>query len=260
MSTPCLRLRSIGRAFGGVSVLDHVDLDVAPGAMLGLIGPNGAGKTTLFNIMSGFLSADTGTLELDGRDLGKMSPRARSRAGMVRTFQKSLVFPSLTVRGNVAMAIRATAGTGYRWWQGRAALRDADARAHALLGDSGLVARIDTRAADLSYGEQRLLDVLIALAQTPRVLLLDEPTAGLSEAEAQQVLALVRTHRAGASVVLISHDIDIVFGLCERVAVLDLGRLIAIGTPAAIRADARVLSAYLGMPADTLADIQVRAA
>ena len=122
------------------------------------------------------------------------------------------------------------------------------------MGQSGLAARIDALAAYLSYGEQRLFDIVIALAQTPRVLLLDEPTAGLSQAEAQQVLGLVSAHRADAAVVLISHDIDIVFGVCERVAVLDLGRLIAIDTHAAIRADARVLSAYLGMPAATLAD------
>ena len=254
MSASRLQLGSIGRAFNGVPVLEHIDLDVAPGAMLGLIGPNGAGKTTLFNILSGFVSADSGSLRLDGQDIGRMSPRARSRAGVVRTFQKSLVFPSLTVRDNVAMALRAAAGTGYRWWGGPSARLAADTQARALLGQSGLAARIDALAADLSYGEQRLLDIVIALAQTPRVLLLDEHTAGLSQAEAQQVLGLVSAHRADAAVVLISHDIDIVFGVCERVAVLDLGRLIAIDTPAAIRADARVLSAYLGMPAATLAD------
>ena len=135
-----------------------------------------------------------------------------------------------------------------------AALRAADDRAQALLADSGLAARIDAPAAELSYGEQRILDVVVSLAQVPRVLLLDEPTAGLSEAAAHQVLALVRAHYGETAVVLISHDIDIVFGLCEQVAVLDLGRLIAVDTPAAIRAVARVLAAYLGMPADTLAD------
>ncbi len=255
MSASRLQLRGIGRAFNGVPVLEHIDLDVAPGAMLGLIGPNGAGKTTLFNILSGFVSSDSGSLRLDGQDIARMSPRARSRGGVVRTFQNSLIFPSLAVRDNVAMALCAATGTGYRWWGGQSARLAADMQARVLLGQSGLAARVDALAADLSYGEQRLLDVVIALAQTPRVLLLDEPTAGLSQAEAQQVLALVSEHRADASVVLISHDIDIVFGVCERVAVLDLGRLIAIDTPAAIRADARVLSAYLGMPAATLADV-----
>jgi len=252
---PRVQLAAVEKAFGGVPVLQHIDLDVSAGQTLGLIGPNGAGKTTLFNIMSGFVTADRGTVRLDGRDISRLGPEARTHLGVVRTFQKSLVFPSMTVRRNVAMAARAVAGTGYRWWQAGAALRESDDRANALLAQAGLSARADTLAADLSYGEQRMVDLTIALAQSPRVLLLDEPTAGLAEEEGARLLALVRQHHAETAVVLVSHDIDIVFGNCDRVAVLDLGVLIAVDTPEAIRRDARVLAAYLGMPAQTLAEV-----
>ncbi len=253
--TPVVQASGIVKSFGAAPVLQGIDLAVGAGEAVGLIGPNGAGKTTLFNILSGFVAPDAGSVCLDGQDVTQHDVQARARLGMVRTFQKSLVFPSMSVRRNVAMAVRASADVGYRWWQGAAAMRQFDEQAQVLIEQAGLHARADTLAADLSYGEQRMVDLLIALAQRPRVLLLDEPTAGLSEAEAQRLLEVIGTHHAGVAMLLVSHDLDIVFQVCTRIAVLDLGVLIATGSKDAIRADARVISAYLGMPAETLEEV-----
>jgi len=247
--TPVLQVAAIQKSFAAVPVLRQIDLEVGAGEALGLIGPNGAGKTTLFNIMSGFVTPDAGQVRLQGRDITHMTPECRARLGVVRTFQKSLVFPTMSVRRNVAMAVRAAQSTGYQWWRAAPALRQADAQAQALVEAGGLASRADTLAANLSYGEQRTLDLLIALAQRPRLLLLDEPTAGLSEAESHRLLDLIATHHADIALVLVSHDIDVVFRMCSRIAVMDLGVLIANDTPHAIRADARVIAAYLGMPA-----------
>jgi branched-chain amino acid transport system ATP-binding protein len=248
--TPLLRIADVAKSFGGAPVLASVSLDVHAGETLGLIGPNGAGKTTLFNIVTGFLAPDAGAVVFDGRQLGAMTPAARARLGLVRTFQKSLVFPTQTVRRNVAMAVRAQHGTAYRWWGGRAAHARADADAQALIDGCALAGRGDEIVADLSYGEQRIVDMLIALAQAPRILLLDEPTAGLSTEEAAQLLALVRQHHADTAVVLIAHDIDVVFRECDRIAVLDLGRLITVDTPEAVRRHPGVQAAYLGALAE----------
>ncbi len=243
---PVLAIEHVGRQFGATAVLADVDFTVAAGETLGLIGPNGAGKTTLFNIVTGFVAAGVGCVRLDGQDLAGLAPAARARLGLVRTFQKSLTFGALSVRRNLALAALARAGQAYRWWQGRAVLRRADREADALLDGLALARHADTRVADLSYGQQRIVDILVALAQRPRVLLLDEPTAGLSTAESQAVLDLVRQRRGEAAVVLIAHDLDVVFRECDRVAVLDLGRLIALDTPAVVREDAGVHAAYLG--------------
>ncbi len=250
MSEVVLQLAGVAKAFGAARVLDDVSLSLHAGETLGLIGPNGAGKTTLFNLITGFLQADAGTVTYLGQPLHKASPAERARQGLVRTFQKSMVFPSLSVRRNIAMAVRAQRGTAYRWWGGGAAHAHADEAASQLVDGSVLAGRGDTRVADLSYGEQRIVDMLIALAQSPRVLLLDEPTAGLSVDEASALLALTRAHHADTAVVLIAHDLDVVFRECDRIAVLDLGRLIAIDTPDAVRQHPAVRSAYLGALAD----------
>lgn len=250
--TPILQVEGIRKSFGAAPVIQGIDLEVRPGEALGLIGPNGAGKTTLFNIMSGFVAPDAGCVRLDGHDVTALDAEARARQGVVRTFQKSLVFPTLTVRRNVAMAARAMRGKRYGWWGASRLMRKADEQAQALLAGSGLAARADIPASALSYGEQRTLDLVIALAQQPRVLLLDEPTAGLSEAEAHRLLELIASQHADIALVLVSHDVDVVFQVCTRIAVLDLGVLLTVDTPQAIRADARVIAAYLGMPAQLL--------
>lgn len=249
---PMVQASGIVKAFRSTPVLQGIDLHVNAGEAVGLIGPNGAGKTTLFNILSGFIAPDAGSVLLDGEPVTRLDVQSRARMGLVRTFQKSLVFPAMSVRRNVAMAARASAAVGYQWWRSAAAMRRADEQAQVLIEQAGLQDRADTLASDLSYGEQRILDLLIALAQRPRVLLLDEPTAGLSEAQAQRLIQVMTTLHSGIATLLVSHDLDVVFQVCTRIAVLDLGVVIACGNQDAIRADARVISAYLGMPADTL--------
>lgn len=248
-STPALAITDITKQFGALRVLEGISLSVQPGETLGLIGPNGAGKTTLFNIMTGFLAPDTGHVACLGHDLAGLAPSARVQQGLVRTFQKSMVFPALSVRENVALAIRARLGTGYRLWRPATARREADAQATQLIDAGPLAGRGSAPVQSLSYGEQRIVDVLIALALAPRVLLLDEPTAGLASGEAQQLLDMIRHHDASMAVILIAHDLDVVFQRCDRIAVLDLGRLVAVDTPEAIRRHPEVRAAYLGLAA-----------
>lgn len=249
--TQMLSVENVGKAFGGLRVLDDVSFDVAPGEAVGLIGPNGAGKTTLFNVITGFLTPSHGTVHFAGTDITRSRPNSRVGAGLVRTFQKSMVFPDLSVRENIALAVRARAGAGYRWRSSRAALAEANDAADALLASAKLDDRGDDRVCNLSYGDQRVVDVLISLAMEPKLLLLDEPTAGLAKEEGERLIALVRGNNRCTAIVLIAHDLDIVFGVCDRVAVLDLGRLIAFDTPAGIRAHAGARAAYLGALAET---------
>jgi branched-chain amino acid transport system ATP-binding protein len=245
-----LSVEHIGKAFGGLRVLEDVSFEVLEGEAVGLIGPNGAGKTTLFNVVTGFLTPNRGSVRFAGTDITRSKPSARVRAGLVRTFQKSMVFPDLPVRENIALAIRAKSDNGYRWRSPAAALAEADARADALLARARLDGRGDDKVGTLSYGDQRIVDVLISLAMAPKLLLLDEPTAGLAKEEGDRLIELVRNHDGRTAIVLIAHDLDVVFGACDRVAVLDLGRLIAFDTPAGIRAHAGARAAYLGALAE----------
>jgi len=244
-----LSIDGVGKSFGAFRVLDDVSFDVLEGETIGLIGPNGAGKTTLFNIISGFLRAGEGAVHYRGRDITSFGPRQRANEGLIRTFQKSMVFPELTVRENIALALRAQSGSGYRWWSAARAVGAADRRADDIVERVGLAHRLDRVVKNLSYGEQRMVDVLISLALEPRVLLLDEPTAGLARAEADILLESIKLHDNKTSVILIAHDLDIVFSSCDRIAALNLGRLIAVDTPAAIRANDDVRKAYLGAAA-----------
>ena len=245
-----LTVDNIGKSFGGLRVLSDVTFDVNEGEVVGLIGPNGAGKTTLFNVITGFLTPNHGTVMFDGRDITRLAPNARVRAGLVRTFQKSMVFPDLSLRENIALAVRARNSAGYRLRPAARELAEADATADALLARARLGERTDDKVCNLSYGDQRIVDVLISLAMAPRLLLLDEPTAGLAREEGERLIEIVRQHDSRTAIVLIAHDLDIVFGTSHRVAVLDLGRMIAFDTPDAIRAHAGARAAYLGALAE----------
>ena len=245
--TPALEVEGVGKSFGGLKVLSDVSLTLRPGEAFGLIGPNGAGKTTLFNIVTGFITPDRGRILLSGEDITRTRPDHRVRAGLVRTFQKSMVFPELEVRENLAIAVRSRRGDGYRWLGGRKAVVAANEAADALLTQADLSNYAEAAVASLSYGEQRIIDVLVSLAMAPRVLLLDEPTAGLSNAEGEHLIEVVRSVASDTSIMLIAHDLDIVFGVCDRVAVLDHGRLIACGTPDEIREHEGAQAAYLGV-------------
>jgi ABC-type branched-subunit amino acid transport system ATPase component len=228
----------IGVRIGGLQILDEVSLAVNPGEVVGLIGPNGAGKTTMLNVLSGFQRPTAGRVVLAGTSMRKATPRNFARAGVSRTFQAARLFPRLTVRENVEAA---AVGTGLR----RSA---ASSRVDDLLGSSNLAARQDVLAESLSYGEERWLGVLRALAAGPRVLLLDEPAAGLNDVETAELGEEIRLlpGRIGCGVLLVEHNMSMVMSLCTRIHVLNYGRTIASGTPAEVRAHPEVIQAYLG--------------
>jgi len=244
-----LELRGIGVRFGAFAAIEDVGFGIAPGEAVGLIGPNGAGKTTLFNVITGFLRADAGSVRLDGRDITGAAPARRVALGLARSFQAAMVFPALGAQENIAMAARAQAGGGLRWWGGARVAAAADDAAARLLADAGLSHHARTPLRDLSHGERRIIDLLMPLALQPRLLLLDEPSAGLARAEWDRLFAILRRRHPATALLLVAHDLDIVFGHCDRVAVMELGRLIRIGTPAEVRADAGVRRAYLGTAA-----------
>jgi branched-chain amino acid transport system ATP-binding protein len=247
MTEQILGVEHVSKSFGELLVLTDASFDVKVGETFGLIGPNGAGKTTLFNIITGFVLPDQGSVRFRGRDVSRLKPIARARAGLVRSFQKSMIFSNLSVRENVALAVRARRGFGTGWWGTGKLTREADVEAEQILDRAGLLRRALNRVGSLSYGEERMVDILVSLALEPALLLLDEPTAGLAKEESERLLSLVRYHDAGTSVVLIAHDLDVVFSSCDRIAVLDLGRMLAVDTPAAIRSHEGVQRAYLGM-------------
>ena len=233
-----LRAVGVSRSFEGVQALADVDLELARSEVVGLIGPNGAGKTTLVNLITGFDFPTTGRVELEDRDVTRWSPQRRGRAGLARTFQHGHAFKGLTVRENVEVA---ALGVG-------ASSRDARTRAQHLLGALGLQARADEHAAALPHGDERKLGVARALATEPRFVLMDEPAAGLTEAEVPDLAAVVRSVRDdhGAGVLLIDHNVTLILDVCDRIHVLDQGRTLAEGTPDEIRKNIDVANAYLG--------------
>ena len=233
-----LRASSVSRAFAGVRALDDVTLELHRHEVVGLIGPNGAGKSTLVNLLSGFDTPSTGTIELGGRDVTGWAPARRARAGLARTFQHSRSFPALSVRENVEVA---ALGSGARAGEARA-------RASRLLGLLGLEERAEAPASSLAHGDERRLGVARALATEPRFLLMDEPAAGLPEPEVPEFADVVRRVRDdhGAGVLLIDHNMALVMAVCDRIQVLDQGRTLAEGTPAEVRTNLDVTAAYLG--------------
>jgi branched-chain amino acid transport system ATP-binding protein len=233
-----LRAVGVSRSFEGVQALADVDLELARSEVVGLIGPNGAGKTTLVNVITGFDFSTTGRVELEERDVTRWSPQRRGRAGLARTFQHGHAFKGLTVRENVEVA---ALGVG-------ASSREARTRAQRLLAALGLQARADENAAALPHGDERKLGVARALATEPRFVLMDEPAAGLTEAEVPDLAAVVRSVRDdhGAGVLLIDHNVTLILEVCDRIHVLDQGRTLAEGTPDEIRKNIDVANAYLG--------------
>jgi branched-chain amino acid transport system ATP-binding protein len=233
-----LRAFGVSRSYDGVDALVDVHLELGRQEVVGLIGPNGAGKTTLVNVITGFDFPTTGSVELEDREITRWSPQRRGRAGLARTFQQGHAFRGLTVRENVEVAALGVGASG----------REARARAGRLLGALGLAARADEPAVSLPHGDERKLGVARALATEPRFVLLDEPAAGLTEAEVPSLAAVVRSVRDDhdAGVLLIDHNVTLMFEVCDRIHVLDEGRTLAEGTPAEIRGNIDVANAYLG--------------
>ena len=245
-STPCLVLEQVSRHFGGLKAVDRVDLVVQPGERRALIGPNGAGKTTLFNVISGEARATSGRIRLFGEDVTSLPPHARAARGIARTFQITRLFGELTVLENLLLACEALDGRKFAMLKPLLAHDDLVARAGSLLASFGLTALRDEDARNLSYGDQRKLEVALSMAGKPRLLLLDEPMAGLSSAESQSMLALLRSLDPATAVLLIEHDMDIAFGFAEHVTVLAQGCVLAEGHRDEISVNPQVQQIYLG--------------
>ncbi len=240
-----LAVDRISCSFGGHRVVSEVSFAVTPGEMVALIGPNGAGKTTCFNMVGGQLRPDSGSIRLDGVDM-RASPRAVWRRGVGRTFQVTATFGSMTVRENVQIALASHAGGAWRGW--RSLRGQHAAEADALLGRVGLAAQADRAATVLAYGDLKRLELAMALSNAPRLLLMDEPTAGMAPGERTALMRLVRQLAATGDVAVLftEHDMDVVFAAADRILVLDRGQIIAAGDGPAIRADPRVRQVYLG--------------
>lgn len=241
-----LETRALTKSFGALKVTDAVDLDVRPGELHAIIGPNGAGKTTLIAQLSGQLRPDAGRVLLDGGDITDVPMPRRVHMGLARSFQITQVLASFTVLENVALAVQARAGSSFRFVAPVAEDESLNAAARRVLAETGLQERAGIVAGTLSHGEHRLLELAMALATGPRVLLLDEPLAGVGGSDADAFLHRLRALKGRLTMVLIEHDMDAVFALADRVSVLVYGRLIATGTPDDIRSDPEVRAAYLG--------------
>jgi branched-chain amino acid transport system ATP-binding protein len=241
-----LRTDRLIKRFGGLLATDSVSLEVRPGEIHALIGPNGAGKTTLVAQLTGLLAPDSGTIAFAGHDITRLPTPARVRLGLARSFQITAVLREFTVLDNVALAVQAHAGHSFRFLADARADRTLRDPARRLLANVGLAERADLRAASLSHGEQRQLEIAMALAGDPKLLLLDEPMAGMGVEESQRMVGFLRTLKGRRALLLIEHDMDAVFALADRITVLVYGRAIASGTPDEIRANAEVRQAYLG--------------
>ncbi len=246
-----LRVENVSKRFGHLVAVDDVSMTVEPGELRAVIGPNGAGKTTFFNLISGFFAPSSGRILLDGEDISGLLPARRVWRGIARTFQITEVFPELSTRENLRIAVEVAAGYRTRIWLSRQANAEIEARVGDLLDRSGLAGKADRLVGELSHGDQRAAEIMMALALRPRLLLLDEPTAGMGEHETYEVTQLIRKlHKdEKLSIVLIEHDMRVVFHLADRIMVLAEGKMLAEGTPAEIATNEAVQAAYLGKAA-----------
>ncbi len=246
MSTPILSVSNLYKRFAGLVATNDLSLDVRAGETHALIGPNGAGKTTLIAQLQGELAPDSGTITFKGRDITQEPPHRRSQLGMARSFQITSIFPQFTALANVALAVQAQQGHGFRFWSD--AWRDPSLTKPAMeaLATIGLDHRAQIIAEDLSHGERRQLELAMALAMKPSLLLLDEPMAGMGRQDGQRMTRILDGLKKDYAILLVEHDMDAVFALADRVSVLVAGAIIATGEPQSIRSDAAVKAAYLG--------------
>ena len=246
MTEPLLEVIGLNKSFGGVRATDNLNLVVGKGEIHAVIGPNGAGKTTLIAQLAGALDCDSGTIRFDGRDITAMPPYARSALGLARSFQITNIFHEFTALDNVALAVQARDGHSFRFWT--AARSEAALRTPALaaLEGVGLGQRADTIAGEMSHGEHRQLEIAMALSAQPKMLLLDEPMAGMGPDESRRMVEILRGLKGTQTILLIEHDMDAVFALADLITVLVYGTAIATGTPEEIRINAEVRAAYLG--------------
>lgn len=246
MNAPMLQTRGLEKRFGSLVVAKEIELAVPKGARYALIGPNGAGKTTLVNLITGMLQPDAGQIFLGEEDITRLGPEQRVRRGLVRTFQINSLFPDLTPLEAVTLAVCERRGDARTWWRPVTAFAEAVDEAHAILASLGLGAVCHRVTRELAYGQQRLLEIALALATRPRVLLLDEPTAGVPRDESAELFSIISNLSQDITILFIEHDMNIVFKLASRIIVMVGGRILVEGTPDEISADARVREVYLG--------------
>jgi branched-chain amino acid transport system ATP-binding protein len=246
VAEPLLRLKRLRKAYGALVVTDDIDLEVAPGELHAVIGPNGAGKTTLIHQISGLTAPDHGRVVFAGEDITALPMHERVRRGLARSFQITSILPGFSTLENVALAVQARSGSSFRFFGEAAREPTLNEVAIGFLRTVGLEARAHLPAGLLSHGEKRQLELAIALATEPKLLLLDEPLAGTGHEESERVVAMLRRLKGRYGIMLIEHDMEAVFALADRVSVLVYGRIIATGTPEEVRANAEVRSAYLG--------------
>ena len=244
--TAAVELRNVHKRFGKTEIIRGTSLSVAPGERVAIIGPNGAGKSTLFNLISGRFGASSGDILLNGRKIDGLKPYEINRLGLARSFQVSNLFNNLSVFENLRCAVLWSLGYRYAFWKFLSNLRDANERAEQVLAMIRLDRRRDVLAVNLTYAEQRALEIGITIAGGAQVILLDEPTAGMSRAETTRFVELIREVTVGRTLLTVEHDMGVVFGLADRIAVLVYGEVIAFDTPDKVRADPRVQEAYLG--------------
>jgi branched-chain amino acid transport system ATP-binding protein len=241
-----LETSGLSKTFSGFSAVDNVDLRVETGTIHALIGPNGAGKTTCFNLLTKFLQPSAGRIVYQGHDITGLKPAQIARRGMVRSFQISAVFGQLTALENVRIALQRDRGSSFDFWRADGILKRYDDRARALLADVGLDAYATVPAAELPYGRKRALEIATTLALDPALLLLDEPTAGMTEHDVTRIVELIRRIRAGRTILMVEHNLSVVSGLSDRITVLTRGRVLAEGTYEAVANNPAVITAYLG--------------
>ena len=244
--TPVLELRELSKSFGGLHAVRNVTFQIMPGDRKAIIGPNGAGKTTLFNLITGIHPSTAGQVLLFGQDVTAWPSHKRTALGMARTFQITSLFPKLTVLDNVLLAIKGLSPSKFVMWRLLSSYRDVYDKAHALLENAGFLDRKDTEVRYLSHGEQRQLEIVLGLASEPKILLLDEPAAGLSSGESAEMAKFLLGLDPNLAILLIEHDMDVVFDVADEISVLHFGEVLETGTPEQIHNSQRVQEIYLG--------------
>ncbi|MBN8890565.1 MAG: ABC transporter ATP-binding protein [Rhodospirillales bacterium] len=246
LSDTILETAGLTKEFRGFVAVDGVDLRVRAGTIHALIGPNGAGKTTCFNLLTKFLQPTRGTIRFKGRDITGLKPAEIARLGLIRSFQISAVFAHLSVLENVRVALQRARGGSFDFWRSDEVLHVYDDRARELIEDVGLSEYVEVQAGDLSYGRKRALEIATTLALDPEMLLLDEPTAGMTHADVERIVALIRRVRAGRTILMVEHNLSVVEGLCDTITVLTRGSVLAEGDYDAVSRNPDVVAAYLG--------------
>ena len=246
MSDNLLITRKLCKRFGGVNAVDNVDIEIPAGELHALIGPNGAGKTTLISLITGIVRSDSGDIEFNDQNINKLSAPSRSLSGLARSFQVTSILRDFTCRENVALAIQAHNGHSFKFWKPIASETEIQNEAIDVLNSVGLQDHIDTVAGNLAYGEQRHLEIAIALAAKPKLLVLDEPLAGMGRSDSAKILEFLQSLKKQYTILLIEHDMDAVFALADRISVMVYGRLIKSDTPKNVQNDEFVRKAYLG--------------